>query len=444
VTDEQEPAAERADHGGSGARLSRRRLLTSIGAGGAALGLGGGAYALGYELGQPPPQPPQPALSTRAVPFYGDRQAGIVTPQQDRLHFAAFDVTTTTTTTTTSADDLGDLLRVWTRAAARMCNGDPAVPGGLEPLASPPDTGEVVGLPPSRLTITFGFGPSLFGRPGAGDRFRIAALRPPELEDLPPLPGDRLEPGRSGGDIGVQACADDPQVAFHAIRNLARIGRGKVTLRWSQLGFGRTSSTSNSQQTPRNLQGFKDGTNNIKAEDTDLLDEHVWVPRDIAQDWMRGGTYMVVRRIRMLIEVWDRALLEEQERTIGRQRVSGAPLGGEDEFDVLDFTARRPDGEPVIPSDSHVRLAAPDVNGGAMLLRRGYSFTDALDRLGQLDAGLLFICFQRDPRRQFVAIQRNLGSRDALNEYIRHTGSAVFACPGGIQPGSYVGEPLFG
>jgi deferrochelatase/peroxidase EfeB len=244
----------------------------------------------------------------------------------------------------------------------------------------------------------------------------------------------------------VQACADDPQVAFHAIRNLARIGRGKVVPRWTQLGFGRTTSTSNSQETPRNLQGFKDGTNNIKAEDEDLLAEHVWVPNDGPKDyeWIRGGTYMVVRRIRMLIEVWDRATLEDQEATIGRQRASGAPLGGKDEFDVLDFTARRPDGQPVIPADSHVRLAAPDINGGAMLLRRGYSFTDTLDRLGQLDAGLFFVCFQRDPRRQFVAIQRNLGQNDALNEYIRHTGSALFAVPGGIQPGRYVGEPLFG
>ena len=374
----------------------------------------------------------------QAIPFYGEHQGGIVTPAQDRLHFAAFDVTTD------NARELRDLLRVWTRAAARMCNGDPAVPGVPDPLAPPADTGEAVGLPPSRLTITFGFGPSLFGRPGAGDRFGIAGLRPTELDDLPPLPGDQLDPARSGGDLAVQACADDPQVAFHAVRNLARIGRGRVVLRWSQLGFGRTSSTSQAQDTPRNLMGFKDGTNNVKAEDQDLLAEHVWVPSDGEPEWMRGGTYMVVRRIRMLIEVWDRASLEDQEQTIGRQRDSGAPLGGHDEFDILDFTARDDAGQPVIPADSHVRLAAPDLNGGAMLLRRGYSFTDGLDRLGQLDAGLFFICFQRDPRRQFVAIQRNLGMRDALNEYIRHTGSALFACPSGPQPGGYVGEPLLG
>jgi deferrochelatase/peroxidase EfeB len=439
VTEEPDAAAsDRVDPGGSGVRLSRRRLLTTIGAGGAALGLGGGAYALGHELAQRPA--PAPALADEAVPFYGGRQAGIITPAQDRLHFAAFDVTAT------RPSELRDLLRVWTRAAARMCSGDTAVPDGPGAMAPPADTGEALGLSPARLTITFGFGPTLFGTAGSGDRFGIAERRPAELDDLPPLPGDQLEPRRSGGDIGVQACADDPQVAFHAVRNLARIGRGRVVLRWSQLGFGRTSSTSSTQETPRNLQGFKDGTNNLKAEDADLLDEHVWVPRDTAPpyEWMRGGTYMVVRRIRILIEVWDRASLEDQEQTIGRRRANGAPLGGEDEFDILDFTARGADGQPVIPADSHVRLAAPDLNGGAMLLRRGYSFTDSLDRLGQLDAGLFFICFQRDPRRQFVAIQRRLGARDTLNHYIRHTGSALFACPGGVQPGSYVGEPLFG
>jgi deferrochelatase/peroxidase EfeB len=440
VTQERKETAspDQLDNDGSGPRLSRRRLLTTIGAGGAAIGLGAGGYALRHELRSD--SSPEQSEAAAVEPFYGAHQAGIITPQQHRIQFAAFDVTVD------NPRDLMDLLRVWTRSAARMCNGDPAVPEGGGELAPPRDTGEAVGLSAARLTITFGVGPSLFGTPGAGDRFEIATRRPPELADIPPLPGDELDPARSGGDIGVQACADDPQVAFHAIRNLARIGRGRVVLRWMQLGFGRTSSTSNRQETPRNLQGFKDGTNNIKAEDEDLLAEHVWVPADgpSRYEWIRGGTYMVVRRIRMLIEVWDRATLGDQQRTIGRQRGSGAPLGAKDEFDVLDFTAKRSDGTPVIPADAHVRLAAPDINGGAMLLRRGYSFTDTPDRLGQLDAGLFFVCFQRDPRRQFVTIQRNLGSRDALNEYIRHTGSALFAVPGGIRPGGYVGEPLLG
>ena len=242
----------------------------------------------------------------------------------------------------------------------------------------------------------------------------------------------------------MQACADDPQVAFHAVRNLARIGRGSVVMRWSQLGFGRTSTTSRAQATPRNLMGFKDGTNNIRAEDTAAMRRHVWVGAGDDPAWMRDGTFMVTRRIRMLIEVWDRASLADQQDTIGRLKTSGAPIGGERESDEADLSAKRAGGEPRIPVDAHIRLAAPQANGGERILRRGYSFTDGMDtELGQLDAGLFFICFQRDPFKQFVAIQRRLGSNDALNEYIKHTSSAVFAVPPGVRPGGYVAQGLF-
>jgi deferrochelatase/peroxidase EfeB len=420
-------------------RVSRRQLLTSMGAGGAGLALGAGGFVLGRERGTDErPEEQEPAVARQSLAFFGPHQAGVATPAQDRLHFAAFDVVTE------RRSELRELLRAWTGAAARMCAGDPAMPDPDEALAPPADTGEAIGLPPARLTITFGFGPSLFGRPGSGDRFGLAAARPPELDDLPPLPGDRLQPERSGGDLAVQACADDPQVAFHAVRNLARIGRGAAVLRWSQLGFGRTSSTSRAQATPRNLMGFKDGTNNLKLEDPQLLDQHVWVPQAGAPAWMRGGTYMVARRIRMLIEVWDRTSLAEQEATIGRQKTSGAPLGAGGEFDPVDLAATSSSSAPLIPADAHVRLASPQTNRGAMLLRRGYSFTDGMDELGQLDAGLFFICFQRDPRRQFVAVQRRLGARDALNEYIKHTGSALFAIPPGASPASYIGQALLG
>ena len=241
----------------------------------------------------------------------------------------------------------------------------------------------------------------------------------------------------------MQACSDDPQVAFHAIRNLARIGRGTVAMRWSQLGFGRTASTSRSQATPRNLMGFKDGTANIKAEDKAAMDRYVWVGGE-GPAWMRGGSYLVTRRIRMLLEVWDRSALEDQEQTIGRDKYRGAPLGADDEFDPLDLEAER-NGEPVIPVDAHVRLASASANDGERILRRGYSFTDGVDQsLGELEAGLFFICFQRDPGKQFVPIQRRLGSNDALNEYIKHVGSAVFAVPPGARKGGYVGETLLG
>jgi deferrochelatase/peroxidase EfeB len=401
--------------------ITRRRLLgTAAGAtaGGALFGAGLVARGADDDAGTP---------SASVVPFHGEHQAGIATPAQDRLVFAAFDVTAD------SADALRELLRGWTDAAERMTVGAPAGGDNSEQLAPPDDTGEAVGLLPSNLTVTFGLGPALF----SADRgFGLAGKRPPLLSKLPPLPGDELEAERSGGDLCVQACAGDPQVAFHAVRNLARLGRGSVVMRWCQLGFGRTSSTSRSQSTPRNLMGFKDGTNNIRGEDTALMAQHVWLGPSDSPAWMRGGTYLVARRIRMLIEVWDRAALGDQEGTIGRVKDSGAPLGGTQEFDPVKLAK--------IPVDAHIRMAAPSENGGERILRRGYSFTDGMDpELGQLDAGLFFICFQRDPQRQFVAIQRRLGASDKLNEYIKHTGSAVFAAPAGVRPGGYVGEGLF-
>src|SRR5262249_21595195 len=186
-----------------------------------------------------------------------------------------------------------------------------------------------------------------------------AARRPAALCELPAFGDDALDPATSGGDLCVQACADDPQVAFHAVRNLARRGRGGVVMRWSQLGSGRTSSTSRAQDTPRNLMGFKDGTNNITLEDTAGPERHVWVRAASGPTWLTGGTYLVARRVRMLIEVWDRSTLADQESTIGRSKTSGAPLGGTDEFDEVDRGARYPDGKPVVPIDAHVRLAAP-------------------------------------------------------------------------------------
>ncbi len=404
--------------------LTRRRLLASAGVGAAAVGLGGGGFLAGHQLAEANDE------GTGSVPFYGPHQAGIDTAAQDRLHFAAFDLLSE------DPEELRELMRAWTLAAAEASAGEMVGNVNDLPLAPPEDTGETVGLLPSRLTVTFGFGLSLFEKPGLG----LAAKRPAALRPLPPLPRDELNPAESGGDICIQACSDDPQVAFHAVRNLARIGRGTVAMRWSQLGFGRTASTSRSQDTPRNLMGMKDGTANIRAEDGEAMERFVWAGGE-GPAWMRGGTFMVTRRIRMLLEVWDRAPLQDQERTIGRHKYSGAPLGGTDEFEPLPLEARR-NGHPVIPVDAHVRLASAKENGGARILRRGYSFTDGVDEsLGELEAGLFFISFQRDPG-QFVRIQQQLGSMDALNEYIKHVGSALFAVPPGAEPGGYVGEAL--
>ncbi|MFJ4960884.1 iron uptake transporter deferrochelatase/peroxidase subunit [Streptomyces sp. NPDC088729] len=399
----------------------------------ALLGWGGGGLAAGAAAGWGVSAArgggaEQDGRSGAAVPFHGAHQAGIATAVQDRLHFAAFDVTTK------ERSELVALLTEWTRAAERMAAGRPVGTGayGQAPEAPPDDTGEALGLPPSRLTLTLGFGPSLF----AEGRFGLADRRPKALVDLPKFPGDGLDRARSGGDLCVQACADDPQVAVHAIRNLARIGMGRAAIRWSQLGFGKTSSTTPDAQTPRNMMGFKDGTRNIAGSDTAALERHVWVGAGDGAGWMTGGSYLVARRIRMHVETWDRAPLQEQEDVFGRDKREGAAVGKAKERD-------EPFLEAMLPT-AHVRLAHPDSNGGATILRRGYSFTDGTDGLGRLDAGLFFLAYQRDVRTGFVPVQRRLAAADALNEYIQHVGSAVFAVPPGVRDGDdWWGRGLF-
>jgi deferrochelatase/peroxidase EfeB len=332
-------------------------------------------------------------------------------------------------------------MRDWTAAAARMTAGMDASPAATTPLAPPADTGEAIGLDPAHLTLTFGFGPGLFAS-SAGDRFGLAARRPPALVDLPPFPRDNLDPDTSGGDLCVQACGNDPQVAYHAIRNLTRIARGTAVLRWTQQGFGRTSSTTPDQVTPRNLMGFKDGTDNLRAGQTGF-DGNVWVSPADGPSWMVGGSYLVARRIRIHVEVWDRSSLTDQEQTIGRTKLEGAPLGATHERDPVDLHATGADHKPVIPRDAHVRLANQAANN-IHILRRGYSFTDGItSNTGQLDAGLFFLAYMRDPRHQFIPLQQHLATTDALNEYIEHVGSAVFAIAPGINsPNNYLGEEL--
>ena len=407
--------------------LSRRKLFGAVGAGAVLAGTGA---AVGWVAADHNSSTDH----SDVVAFRGEHQAGITTPAQDRMHFVAFDVTTT------SRDELIALLQTWTTMAERMTKGEEATEDGAtgdSPYAPPSDTGEALDLAASQLTLTIGFGPSLFD-----DRFGLADKKPAALLDLPHFRADNLDPTRSGGDIAIQACANDPQVAVHAIRNLARVAFGTASVKWSQLGFGRTSSTSTSQATPRNLFGFKDGTANIKAEDPAVLGEHVWVDGADDQEWMAGGSFLVARRIRMLIEQWDRTVLNEQEAVIGRSKRSGAPLGGKDEFDELDLDSKE-GHDFVIPADAHVRLASSEELGGIQILRRGYNFTDGSDGFGHLDAGLFFVAYCRNPVEQFVPMPQNLSRHDALNEYIQHVGSAVFACPGGLSGDSYWGSKLF-
>lgn len=429
------PAEPDAARGG----VSRRKLFGAAGVTAAVVGAAGAGALAGRASAS---SSATEALQS-SVPFRGEHQAGIVTAAQDRMHFCSFDVTTD------DRDDVVAMLKEWTAMAERLTRAEEAVKNGavgLNPYAPPADTGEALGLPASQLTLTVGFGPTFFTKDGK-DRFGVADKRPDALIDMPKFPNETMDPARSHGDICVQACANDPQVAVHAIRNLARVAFGTAAVRYSQLGFGRTSSTTRDQATPRNLFGFKDGTANIKAEDTGTLDKNVWVADGDGPGWMTGGSYLVTRRIRMRIENWDRTTLLEQERVIGRLKGSGAPIGYADEFDALDFTTKSSKGTPLIDKDAHVRLASSEHLNGIEILRRGYNFTDGTDGFGHLDAGLFFIAFVRDPRTSFVPMQMELSRRDALNEYITHTGTALFACPPGLRDGdssAYWGSTLFG
>jgi len=419
------------------AGLSRRKLFGAAGVTAAVVGAAGA----GAVAGRASAAQTTDHLQT-AVPFRGEYQAGIITEAQDRMHFATFDVTTN------SRDDVIKMLADWTEMAERMTQGREAFPNGAtgqNPYYPPFDTGEALGLPASQLTLTIGFGPSFFVTDGV-DRFRIADKKPAELIDLPKFPNESIDPAKSGGDIVVQACANDPQVAVHAIRNLARIGFGTVAVRYSQLGFGRTSSTTRGQTTPRNLFGFKDGTANLRSDEGDKLKNFVWVEDGDGPAWLNGGTYLVARRIRMRIEQWDRTTLLEQERVIGRQKGSGAPLGLADEFEELDFDLVNDKHEPLIDPVAHVRLASREHLNGIEILRRGYNFTDGSDGFGHLDAGLFFIAFVRNPVTQFIPMQSEISRKDALNEYVLPTSSAVFACPPGLREGdtsSFWGSTIF-
>jgi deferrochelatase/peroxidase EfeB len=415
---------------------SRRRFLS----GGLAAGAGGlVAAALPARAAPSPAAAAPPDME----PFWGPHQGGIATPQQRNTYFAAFDV---------QADQraqVEQLLRDWTEAAARLAAGQPAAVLGDDPSQPPGDSGDALGLPPSRLTITFGFGPGLFEKDGH-DRYGLAAQRPAALVDLPRFNGDQLVAEHGGGDLSVQACADDPQVAFHAVRQLARLAYGVAEIRWVQSGF---TAARPGGGTPRNLMGFKDGTRNpAPGGGPGSLEATVWVGEE-GPAWMQGGSYLVARRIRISLEHWDRTQTGFQEQVVGRQKLSGAPLGGHGEFDAPDFDAADKDGNPVIPEGSHIRLGAHETNDGALILRRAYSYNDGANVIAErwppwrqgmsYDAGLFFLAYQKDPRTGFIRIFDRMSKLDMMNQYTTHVASALFAIPPGAEPGSFIGQRLF-
>jgi len=378
--------------------------------------------------------------AANTLAFHGPHQAGVTTPQQAHVNFATFDITAE------KREDVAALMRAWTEAGAALTAGAMLAGPPDDPASPPTDTGETRDLSASRLTLTFGFGPGLFAKDGV-DRFDLSARRPPAFVDLPKFVGDQLVEARTGGDLCVQACADDPQVTFHAVRQLARLADGVAKLRWAQAGF--LSRGGDPKATPRNLMGFKDGTINVAAAD---MDKFVWVG-DEGGRWMRGGTYLVARPARIALEHWDRMKLAFQEQTMGRRKADGAPIGAKDEFTPLDLDANDTDGNPLIAENSHVRLAAPQTNDGAQILRRSYSYDNGLSFVAErwppwrqgmeLDSGLLFICYQRDPRTGFIKLFDRMSKFDMLNQFVTHIGGGLFACPGGVPKGRYLAQALF-
>ena len=406
-------------------------------------GAGGLAAAAGTSLGARAATSAE-VQSGETVPFWGDHQGGIVTPlpQQAHTYFAAFDLTTP------ARADVVKLLRIWTEAAAKLTGPQPTPPSSEAAVESGETIGDVLGLGTERLTLTFGFGPGLFEKEGS-DRYGLAKRRPEALVDLPRFNGDQLVPEHTGGDISIQACADDPQVAYSAIRTLARLAYDIAEIRWVQTGF---MTQTGKNGTPRNLMGFKDGSRNPRADDPEAMQKVVWVGEE-GPDWMRGGSYVVARRIRIALEHWDRTKVSFQEEVVGRHKYSGAPLGQKDEFATPDFNAADKDDNPIIPESAHVRLAAPETNDGALILRRPYSYNDGVNftaerwppwRQGmQFDSGLFFICYQRDPRTGFIKIFENMAKIDMMNQFTTHVGGGLFAVPGGVRAGEFIGQGLF-
>ncbi|MET9530168.1 iron uptake transporter deferrochelatase/peroxidase subunit [Streptomyces sp. NPDC006649] len=427
--------------------ISRRRLLGTagaVGAGGLVVGAAGGAGVRAATEADP-----ATALTTvgsTEVAFrssgktgggsgsagsahssaHSAHQAGITTPAQSTGYLIAFDLAAGAGRSRAAA-----LLRRWSASTQRMMAGEPVGD----------DTGIALDAGPSSLTVTFGFGRSFFGRTG------LTAQRPTQLDPLPDFSSDHLDARRSNGDLWVQIGANDPLVAFHALRTLQNEAGSAARVRWQMNGFNRSPGATAKPMTTRNLMGQIDGTGNPKPSESDF-DRRIFVPVGAGKgagaqpEWMAGGSYAVVRRIRMLLDDWEKLPLRKQEQVIGRRKKDGAPLTGGTETTAMDLDKVGPDGKFVIPDNAHARISAPEQNGGAALLRRTFSYHDGIGQDGTPDAGLLFVCWQADPAQGFVPVQRKLDRGDALSAFIRHEASGLFAVPGAAGPGEYVGQRL--
>ncbi|MGW7362174.1 iron uptake transporter deferrochelatase/peroxidase subunit [Streptomyces sp. NPDC054841] len=405
--------------------ISRRRLLGTVGAAGATgIVLGAARGAAGYAAAAGDPATALETVGSASEAFYGELQAGIITPMQSRGHLVAFDLAPGA-----GRKEAVALMRRWSATAARLMAGEPAGDG---------DTGVALDAGPSSLTLTFGFGRTFFDRTG------LVAQRPVELDPLPAFSADQLDARRSNGDLWVQIGANDALVAFHALRTVQKDAGEAARVRWQMNGFNRSPGATAQPMTARNLMGQIDGTGNPKPSEPDF-DRRIFVPAGGTggqHPWMASGSYAVVRRIRMLLDDWEKLPPKKQEQVIGRRKSDGAPLTGGSETTEPDLDKTGPDGHLVIPDNAHARISAPEQNGGAAMLRRPYSFHDGIAADGTPDAGLLFVCWQADPLKGFVPVQRKLDRGDALSTFIRHEASGLFAVPGGPKKGEYVGQRL--
>lgn len=414
------------------APLSRRRLLGTAGAAGATglvLGAAGGASA--YAATRPEAPAALSTVGSDSVPFHGTHQAGITTPLQACGHLIAFDLAPGA-----GRKEAAALLRRWSASARAMTAGRPAT-GDAGP-AGGHDTAVALDAGPSSLTVTFGFGRTFF------DRTELAHQRPGALDPLPAFSSDHLDAARSEGDLWIQIGSDDALVAFHALRTLQKDAGTAAKVRWQMNGFNRTPGATPHPMTARNLMGQVDGTGNPRPTAPNF-ERSIFVPPKPAAGvpgWMADGSYAVVRRIRMLLDDWERLRVTDQEKVIGRRKSDGAPITGGTEQTALALDKTGPDGQLVIPANAHARISAPNANGGATMLRRPFSFHDGIDAEGTPDAGLLFVCWQADPLTGFVPVQRKLDRGDALSPFIRHESSGLFAVPGGAREGEYVGQRL--
>ncbi|MFJ8605253.1 iron uptake transporter deferrochelatase/peroxidase subunit [Streptomyces shenzhenensis] len=415
VSAPEEPAAER---NGTAAVLSRRKLLGTAGAAGVVLGAAGAA--VGYTTA-PAQATPLTSLGAGRAMFHGKHQPGITEGLQARGHLIAFDLAAGA-----GRREAVALLRRWSATAERLMAGEPAAHD---------DTAVARDAGPSSLTITFGFGHGFFTRAG------LEKQRPAALDPLPDFSSDRLDTARSNGDLWVQIGADDALVAFHALRAIQKDAGAAARVRWQMNGFNRSPGATAHPMTARNLMGQLDGTRNPKPADADF-DERIFVPAPGEPAWMANGSYAVVRRIRMLLDDWEKLTGAAQEDVIGRRKSDGAPLSGGAETTEMDLEKADDRGNYVVPINAHARISRPDQNGGAAMLRRPFSYHDGLGPDGTPDAGLLFVCWQADPLRGFVPVQRKLDRGDALSQFIRHEASGLFAVPGGAARGEYVGQRL--